>query len=242
MSSENKVVQRDAKDLAAGYSGGFRVVEILAILSFIVLSGVIFFRLSPYFLDHTFLLISSVVLGWIAADFVSGLVHWAGDTWGTPEWPVLGPAFIRTFREHHVDPLSITRHDFIEVNGSNCLVSIPVLMAAYYLQLNSIGSIKIMSVSFLLSLCLWVFLTNQTHKWAHQGVNSRIVKILQNSGLLLSPEMHQIHHVAPYITHYCITSGVLNRPLAAIGFYRNFEKLISTITGAVPRKDDIGLI
>lgn len=35
-------------------------------------------------------IVIAALCGIITADFVSGLVHWAADTWGSIELPILG--------------------------------------------------------------------------------------------------------------------------------------------------------
>jgi sterol desaturase/sphingolipid hydroxylase (fatty acid hydroxylase superfamily) len=45
-----------------------------------------------------------VLLGAAAADFLSGIVHWTADTWGSESMPLVGRHLLHPFRVHHVNP------------------------------------------------------------------------------------------------------------------------------------------
>ena len=55
-----------------------------------------------------------IVAAGLAADLLSGLVHWGADTWGRETLPVLGRRFLRPFRVHHINPADFLRRDFID--------------------------------------------------------------------------------------------------------------------------------
>ena len=74
---------------------------------------------------------------WSAADFVSGVVHWAGDTWGSERTPWLGPRFIRPFRFHHAHPLDMLKSHFFTTNGDTALASLPFLFAPFAIPLDT---------------------------------------------------------------------------------------------------------
>jgi ubiquitin-conjugating enzyme E2 variant len=183
------------------------------------------------------LTLAAFILAYLSADLICGLVHWSADTWGSRDLPLLGRAFLRPFREHHVDPMSITRHDFVETNGNSCLVSLPVLGLALWLAPGVDGGGTVFPSAFLGALVCWVMLTNQFHKWAHLPDPGRVVALLQRLHLILPPANHAHHHALPFNTHYCITSGWLNMPLARARFFPLLERCVTWCTGALPRRD-----
>lgn len=243
--SDLGIKQQDAKELAAGYSKTFRVVEILSIISFWSLSFAIAWKASPLASVYPWVIVAALVSGFIMADFVGGFVHWMADTWGSTTMPVLGKALIRPFREHHVDEKAMTKHDYIETNGANCMVAVPVAAGALLIPLDvdgwvSPGLFALVSIG---SMIFWVMMTNQIHKWSHLDDHETpaLLRVAQKLHLVLPPAHHQVHHTAPFDSYYCITTGWLNWPLTKLGFYRHMEKLVTAVTGLIPRQDDIGI-
>lgn len=151
----------------------------------------------------------------LAADFVSGLVHWICDRFFAEDTPVIGRMLIHPFREHHVDPLAITRHGLFELCGNNALA---VLLPVLGIVLSGAPRATASSIAvhgFVIAFALAVFATNQMHKWAHAERPSAAVRFLQHTGLILSPEVHDRHHRADFSRGYCVTTGWLNPLLDA---------------------------
>jgi hypothetical protein len=222
--------------LATGYGTPQLLLDVFGISVFFICQIALVNRLWHTFEAGPIVIILLTIAGYISADFLSGLIHWTCDTWGTDRMPILGKTFIRPFREHHVDQTAITRHSFIETNGTNCFVSLVALIPALFIPLTFWGTILI---AYLVALTLSIFGTNQFHKWAHQTNPPVIIRWLQKHRVILSPDHHSTHHTSPYDRYYCITTGWLNPILARTGFFRYAERLITKITGAIPRQDDL---
>jgi len=168
------------------------------------------------------------VLGFLLADFMSGIVHWDGDTLGDETTPIMGPHFIRPFREHHTDPKGITRHGFIETNGNNCIASLPFLIGMW-VAFPHPGSAGLFVTTLFTSGAAFTFGTIQFHKWAHSDTPPRFARTLQRWGLILSPEHHEVHHTLPYDRYYCITVGWLNEPLSRMRFFPAMEAIVRAL-------------
>ena len=219
---------------ASEYPAAHRAAEIAAIVAAGALTLYLATRLANGAGARAWIVGAALVAGYVAADAISGLVHWIFDTFGSAETPVVGRSFIRPFREHHDDPLSITRHDFIETNGNSCIACVPLLGAACFIPVDS--HLGAFASAFSLFTSLGVVATNQFHKWAHIADPGAVVRRLQRWRLILPREHHAVHHTAPYTSHYCITTGWANvvidriaRRSGSIGSgLRGDEQLIGT--------------
>ncbi len=232
--------EHDASELEAGYTAGHRLYELGGIALTTILGTWLVVRLfqSPHLSGWWAPL--AALMGMLFADFISGFVHWMFDTWGSVDTPVVGRLAIRTFRHHHVDQKAITRHDFIETNGHN--IALSTICATFgLLWLHASSSLT--SVFFAMGgafAIVFVSMTSQIHKWAHETEPSALIRFLQRARIILSPAHHAVHHAAPYNRNYCITVGWMNGPLRAIRFFETLERVITAVTGAIPRADDIG--
>jgi ubiquitin-conjugating enzyme E2 variant len=212
-----------------------RTVEVLSLAAAVLLLVVHALRLVTRS-DLTWWVPVVIVLAGLTADLLSGLVHWTADTWGRETLPVLGRRFLRPFRVHHINPHDFLRRDFIDCNGDVAMLVLPMLAAAMLIPLGTAGG-DVAGV-FLVSLAAWMLPTNQVHQWAHMPDPPRLVRWLQRHGVILSREAHQEHHASPYVVNYCIATGWCNRWLTTRRVFPRLERVISRVTGMLPRADE----
>jgi ubiquitin-conjugating enzyme E2 variant len=162
----------------------------------------------------------ALLAGVLACDFVAGAVHWACDRFFSETTPVLGPAVIAPFREHHRDPLAMTRRGFLDVNGSNYFAVLPFLG---YVAARD-GASLLFADAFAVALATAGLLTNQFHKWAHAPDVPSCVRWLQRAHLVLPPAVHARHHAGAHRTSYCVTGGWLNPILDRVQFFARLER------------------
>ena len=170
--------------------------------------------------------------GAVAADLVSGLVHWFADSWGSDSMPVLGRRLLRPFRVHHVNPDDFLGRDFIDCNGDVAAIACLPLLGAL--------AAPAPLATFLLAFAAVSLPTNQVHQWAHRLDPPRPVAGLQRWGVILSRGAHARHHRAPHVANYCIATGWCNPALEALGFFAALERAVTALTGLEPRSDDRG--
>ncbi len=156
------------------------------------------------------LALGAALLGVVATDLTSGIVHFICDTFFAEDTPIVGRALIEPFRRHHIDPGEIARTNILRVNRSNCLAMAAVLAAvALWRAATPLTPRCLFGDAWLLGYSLAVALTNQIHRWAHAPVVPPAVRLLQASRVILHPARHARHHSTARHA-FCITTGWLN--------------------------------
>jgi hypothetical protein len=184
---------------------------------------------------HTWpMVLAGLAAGAFAADFISGLVHWACDTFGSEETPLIGSGLIKSFREHHRDPGLMLSHDWIEVNYQAATAACAAFLLLTLPAAQDFLSLHVFGYGVSVSMIGLSIIVNQLHKWAHTRQPPRPVAWLQRCRLVLSLHRHARHHRAPHTDRYCIATGWTNEVLDGMGFWRALERLVRVATGAEP--------
>lgn len=168
----------------------------------------------------------TIILAWLFADFISGVVHWIEDK------VLVAPSrysFLNALRVdndlHHRSPAAMLKLTPAENIQESVLIAWPLAAILFILGIPTIIWLGVFFASF----------ANFVHRLAHQppGRVNRLVRFLQKTGLFISAEHHLRHHfnskglIAKENTtiHYCPMTNWLNPALDKIRFFYFLERI-----------------
>jgi hypothetical protein len=174
-------------------------------------------------------------VGYFIADFLSGTIHCAMDTWVNEQ--VLGRA-VAIARDHHTHPQNILGYTFLDYASlgatPSALVVGPAVIVTVLFPITAVTGF-IFVVWFVVSACL-LFGTN-FHNSCHRPP-TRLAALAQKRHLTVPPRQHWMHHRNQTI-HYYVINGWANYICHQFIVWRGLEWTISRLTGAQPRSDDL---
>lgn len=164
----------------------------------------------------------------LAADFVSGLVHWTEDTFWTESTPLLGAWIVAPNELHHRNGRAFLSKGWLESSWELVLASAAIVVFAACFDV--------------LTWHMWLFAVlsanaNQVHKWSHRTDRelSPFLRRLRRFHVLPSFEHHARHHRGAKDVHYCTLTELVNPLLDATRFWRALERVFGRRSHGRPR-------
>lgn len=180
-----------------------------------------------------------ITSSWLLTDLLTGAVHCFFDNFPIVSQDYKSLSFLEeralTFQGHHYFPSKVAQSSYWFLTQDSYLLALPIVAVGGVLGF----------YGYDISACIFgmtAFFSAQahyTHALSH-GKNSKnsIVKFLQKTGLIISPDVHHVHHKDhEHAANYCIFNGHMNWVLDAfVATGRNTYKFFRNWCGSKPKK------
>jgi len=170
-----------------------------------------------------------VLVSYFLADAGSYILHYIVDFYGDTD----KPGIVHEFQLHHADQFGIVKAPLSEVMFPAAWIVVPLLALLAAVTLAGWIPSGLALCLFVLGAC-WGY-AQLFHRWAHLTFPSLPVKLLQKTGLVLSPWAHADHHIKPYTSNYAVVNGWSNWLLDSINMPKLIDALLSRL-GFVKRE------
>jgi ubiquitin-conjugating enzyme E2 variant len=147
-----------------------------------------------------------LILGYLAADFGTGVFHFIEDNFFDENTPLIGD-IIRDNRKHHDQPTEMLRYNYFQTTRVLFFVTLPLLIWFIWSPSVFIGTVWLASLH-----------ANQIHKLNHLPQKDRPgwFRVLQTCRLVQT--QHFKHHQS-FDSHYCVLTDLLNPILDGSKFW-----------------------
>ncbi len=168
-----------------------------------------------------------IVICVFIADFLTGLFHWAEDTYGLPTWPLIGKSVIVPNIDHHRNPGLIGyMSTFISRNYQPFVIALGFIVGFWF--------VGWLHWTIVLTAVLASF-GNEVHTWNHAKTKNWFIRFLWDTGLIQSKRQHAMHHIPPYDKYYCTLTNATNAILEVLNFWRGLEWSLKLV-GIKPKR------
>jgi len=173
---------------------------------------------------------SQIILAWLLADFLSGVIHWFQDRYCKRHWPIIGDIFVKPNDIHHVTPRSFTDDGFLLRNWASFAVATMCGVLFW-----ATGALNWFTGGFTVASS---FMPTQAHYWAHRTAkqNGPLITKLQLLGVIQSGRQHWCHHRGNKDKFFCTMTDYMNPILEKIQFFPLIESAIYKLTRIKPKQ------
>jgi sterol desaturase/sphingolipid hydroxylase (fatty acid hydroxylase superfamily) len=170
-------------------------------------------------------ILCQIIIGYFAADLLSGLLHWIEDKYTNF---CTDHTYLSTLSKnnelHHTNPEAILVGNFYD-NMRNALIASSIVFGISYLLFGEIMKENIWGFSVFFIL---ITLANNIHRYAHEFKKNipKPIKFLQDLGILSSISQHKIHHDKGE-SRYCLIGDYSNYVIDYFNLWNKLEKIPS---------------
>ncbi len=182
----------------------------------------------------------SLIGGWLLADLFTGVVHYFLDYFPIKSKDYQSLSILEEialkFQGHHYFPKKVTESSYWSLTRSSYyLLAFPILAASGVLSCYDYD----MGASLLSITAILGAQTQYVHALSHgKHADNRLVKFLQETGLIISPKVHNVHHKdSEHSSNYSLLNGHTNWVLNSfISVGRSSYQFFRNWCGARPTK------
>lgn len=162
-----------------------------------------------------FSILAQLLIGWLLADFLSGLVHWIEDRLLWVGMPLLSRSIVEPNRLHHRDPQAFLYQSVLARNSTTWAAVLAIALP--WLLLTGFSWVWLGAIAGGLAV-------TEVHVRTHRAiVRTSWYRALQDIGIVQSRAHHVGHHAEPMNSRYCILTDWLNPLLDRAGLWARLE-------------------